>query len=130
MLRHVFATPPISNFVTVEIEPGFDVVPENATDAQWEQWIIDTYVTFFHPIGTVAMLPKEFGGAVDSNMLVYGTTNVRVIGKFNSISFWLEILSVVKDASTIPIEVSANTQGTVYGVAEKVSSITSKERKS
>ena len=91
MLRRIFATTPISNFVAVETEPSFTTVPENATDAQWEKWIIDTYGTIFHPIGTVAMLPKELGGAVDSNLMVYGTKNVRIIGKnclMNEVSGW------------------------------------------
>lgn len=30
-------------------------------------------------VGTAAMLPRQDGGVVDPNLLVYGTTNLRVV---------------------------------------------------
>lgn len=62
--------------------------------------------TEYHPCGTCSMLPQEDGGVVDTNLLVYGTSNVRVI-----------------DASIIPLHVSAHLMATTYGIAEKGSDI-------
>lgn len=59
-------------------------------------------VTEYHPIGTCAMLPKEKGGVIDSNLKVYGTSNVRVV-----------------DASIFPTHVQGNIVSLVYAVAEK-----------
>lgn len=43
-------------------DPGFD----------------DGGVDRFHPIGTASMMPRNKQGVVDPDLLVYGTTNVRV----------------------------------------------------
>ncbi|KAL1744324.1 GMC oxidoreductase [Schizophyllum fasciatum] len=60
-----------------------------------------TLSTEYHPIGTASMLPKDKGGVVDTQLKVYGTSNLRVI-----------------DASVIPIHISAHIQSTVVGIAE------------
>ena len=57
--------------------------------------------SFAHPAGTAAMLPKELGGVVGTDLQVYGTQGLWVI-----------------DASIIPILPAAHTQATVYAVAE------------
>lgn len=49
---------------------------------------------------------REDGGVVDCELKVYGTSNVCVV-----------------DASIIPVHISAHTQGTVYGIAEKAADI-------
>ena len=56
----------------------------------------------YHPVGACAMLPKHDGGVVDSKLLVYGTSNLRVV-----------------DASVIPILVSTHPQTGIYGIAER-----------
>jgi len=56
-----------------------------------------------HPVGTAAIAPKALGGVVDSNLLVYGTKNLRVA-----------------DASTFPMQISAHAQTTTYAIGEKV----------
>jgi len=58
--------------------------------------------TEYHPCATCSMLPEEDGGVVDTNLLVYGTKNLRVI-----------------DASIIPLHISAHLMATTYGIAEK-----------
>lgn len=81
----------------VETEPGPDVT----TDEQFRDFAIRTVNSFYHPIGTCAMLPKNEGGVVDSDLKVYGTKNLRVV-----------------DASIIPIQFSGHIQTAVYGIAE------------
>ncbi|KGO65645.1 Glucose-methanol-choline oxidoreductase [Penicillium italicum] len=81
-------------------------VPRNATglsDLDHAKDIVkDRLYTCFHPAGSCAMLPKEMGGVVDSELKVYGTKNLRVV-----------------DASVFPLEPSGNIQATVYAVAER-----------
>lgn len=60
--------------------------------------------SYFHPVGTCAMMPRELGGVVDERLKVYGVRNLRVV-----------------DASIMPVLVGANTCQTTYAIAEKVS---------
>ncbi|KAH0583499.1 hypothetical protein H2248_009126 [Termitomyces sp. 'cryptogamus'] len=48
------------------------------------------------------MLPREDGGAVGPDLLVYNTSNVRVV-----------------DSSILPVQISAHLSSTIYGIAEK-----------
>jgi choline dehydrogenase-like flavoprotein len=101
--RKMALTEPIRSSWVSEYEPGLDVVQ---TDAQWREYVLNTTLTFFHPVGTCPMLPKAQGGVVGPNLKVYGTTNLRVA-----------------DASIIPMLVSAHIQTAVYGIAEIASSL-------
>ncbi|KAL8725822.1 MAG: hypothetical protein Q9166_007109 [cf. Caloplaca sp. 2 TL-2023] len=65
-----------------------------------------TITSNFHPTGTCAMMPKEVGGVVDEQLIVHGTTNLRVV-----------------DASIIPLEPRANIQSSVYAIAERAADI-------
>ncbi|KAG7143019.1 GMC oxidoreductase family protein Mala s like [Verticillium longisporum] len=69
-------------------------------------YIKRTAVGANHPVGTCSMMPRELGGVVDSNLRVYGCSNLRIC-----------------DASIIPILPRANLQATVYGVAEHATGI-------
>jgi choline dehydrogenase-like flavoprotein len=60
----------------------------------------------FHYIGTAAMMPYELGGVVDTNLTVYGTTNVRVV-----------------DASVVPFQVCGHLTSTLYAIAEKAADV-------
>ncbi|KAG6894858.1 hypothetical protein C0992_004279, partial [Termitomyces sp. T32_za158] len=102
LARKIFNTSPLKEFVVEEVIPGLAVLPDNATDTEVQAYVISTYQPTLHPIGSVPMLPREDGGAVGPDLVVYGTTNVRVI-----------------DSSTIPIQISAHLSSTVYGFAEK-----------
>ncbi|OHW90101.1 GMC oxidoreductase [Colletotrichum incanum] len=96
--RKIAQTEPMKSTWESEYEPGLDVVQ---TDEQWKQFALNTTLSIFHPVGTCSMLPKQDGGVVDSNLKVYGTSNLRVV-----------------DASVIPLLVSAHVQTAVYGIAE------------
>ncbi|KAM0546772.1 hypothetical protein ACHAPJ_010701 [Fusarium lateritium] len=95
--RKVAETEPLRSFWEAETEPGPDVT----TDKQFRDFAIKTVNSFYHPIGTCAMLPKKDGGVVDSNLKVYGVKNLRVV-----------------DASIIPVQLSGHIQTAVYGIAE------------
>lgn len=123
--RGVINTPPMSQFSINETSPGYAVVPVNATDEQWQAFIKASVQPTIHPVGSVAMGAREEGGCVDSNLIVYGTKNVRVAGvpPFSKALADRDIDSSYGnlDSSVIPIEISAHLSATVYGIAEKVS---------
>lgn len=96
--REIALTPPLRDIWVSEYEPGLDKVN---TDEEWREFALNTTVSIYHPVGTVAMLPKKDGGVVDSKLKVYGTTNLRVV-----------------DASIIPVLISAHMQTAAYGIAE------------
>ncbi|KZS98576.1 alcohol oxidase [Sistotremastrum niveocremeum HHB9708] len=103
--RTIFGKQPLASLWNGEIFPGQNL-STTATDAQWQKFIAATYTPVLHPVGTVALLPQEDGGAVDPNLIVYGTQNVRVV-----------------DSSIIPIQISAHLSATVYGIAERAADI-------
>ena len=86
-----------------EFEPGVGAVQ---TDAQWREWIKENLFTVSHPSGTAPMLPRDEGGVVDSNLVVYGTSNLRVV-----------------DWSVMPVQISGHPQTAVYGIAERAAEI-------
>lgn len=106
MGRIVGNTEPLANMFQNETIPSLATVPADATDAEWAEWLKSTYRSNFHYISTAAMMPKELGGVVDSNLLVYGTQNVRVV-----------------DASVIPFQVCGHLTSTLYAVAERAADI-------
>ncbi|KAJ4983012.1 Glucose oxidase 2 [Stagonosporopsis vannaccii] len=106
MARRFATTAPFSAALRAETAPGLDAVPANATDGQWEAWLKSTYRSNFHYIATAAMMPRELGGVVDSNLTVYGTGNVRVV-----------------DASVVPMQVCGHLTATLYAVAEKAADL-------
>ncbi|KAJ4123178.1 hypothetical protein NW768_009706 [Fusarium equiseti] len=95
--RKVAETEPLRSVWEAETEPGPDV----KTDEQFREFAVKTVNSFYHPVGTCAMLPKKDGGVVDANLKVYGTKNLRVV-----------------DASIIPVQLSGHIQTAVYGIAE------------
>lgn len=101
--RQIAQTPPMSDVWVSEYEPGLDKVN---TDAEWRDFVLNTTLSIYHPVGTCSMLPRKDGGVVDSKLKVYGTTNLRVV-----------------DASIIPVLISAHLQTAVYGIAEMAAEI-------
>ncbi|CAG9989220.1 unnamed protein product [Clonostachys byssicola] len=104
--RKIMSTKPLSDLFGDLIAPGDAVLPENATDTQWAEFLASSCLPASHTIGTCAMLPRELGGVVDPTLKVYGTANVRVV-----------------DASVIPHLVSGHTSAAVYALAEKAADI-------
>ncbi|KAI9738402.1 MAG: hypothetical protein M1834_008905 [Cirrosporium novae-zelandiae] len=100
--RKVLYTKPLSNYVNSETSPGVTTVPFNASDQAWGEWFKEAYGPNSHPLGTAAMMAKELGGVVDSKLVVYGTSNVRVV-----------------DASVLPFQVCGHLSSTLYAIAEK-----------
>ena len=97
--RQILATPEM-----IELQPAqFVPTVDEDTDALIAT-IKNGIRTEYHPSGTLAMMPLEMGGVVDSHLRVYGTQNVRCV-----------------DAGIFPIIPAAHLQAVVYAVAEKVS---------
>jgi choline dehydrogenase-like flavoprotein len=101
-LRTLGTRSPFRDLCVAEFDPGAGT----QSDAEWEAYVRENVSTFYHPLGTCAMLPREDGGVVDSELRVYGVRNLRVV-----------------DASVVPVMISANIQTAVYGVAERAAGI-------
>lgn len=88
----------MADVLGAESQPGAAAVTD---DAGWDGFIRQNAGTEYHPSSSCSMLPREVGGVVDKNLLVYGTSNLRVI-----------------DASIAPTSVSAHLMTATYGIAE------------
>ncbi|KUJ13773.1 alcohol oxidase [Mollisia scopiformis] len=102
--RNFLTTAPLSGIVNAStITPSFELVPEDASDEVWLDWIKtkSSFQPNFHHLGTCAMLPKTSGGVVDNDFKVYGTGNVRVV-----------------DLSIVPLQVAGHSTSLLYGIAE------------
>ncbi|KAJ7213915.1 alcohol oxidase [Mycena pura] len=95
-------TPPFSNLITPNALAESGVPGPDASDEQVRDWVLATYTPGIHFVGSNSMMPKELGGAVSPELLLYGTTNLRVV-----------------DASVVPLSVFPHTTLGIYGVAEK-----------
>ncbi|POS70079.1 GMC oxidoreductase [Diaporthe helianthi] len=71
-----------------------------------KEYIRATAISNNHPVGTCCMAPRDKGGVVDAQLKVYGVEGLRVV-----------------DSSIMPLITQANTQTTVYAVAEKAADI-------
>ncbi|GKT49584.1 dehydrogenase xptC [Colletotrichum spaethianum] len=102
--RAFMSSPGVESLGAVELMPG----PGVASDAEIETFMKESWLasSFDHPAGTAAMMPREWGGVVDSNLSVYGVKGLWVV-----------------DASIMPILPAAHTQATVYAVAEYAADI-------
>lgn len=99
--REFFASSPMREVGAVETVPGLNMT----SDEEIEEAIRGlASSTWSHPVGTLAMMKKTFGGCVDERLRVYGVGGLRVV-----------------DASVFPVVPGTHTSSTVYAVAEKVS---------
>ena len=100
-MRRYMTEGELAQYRATETSPGLSV----STTEQLMQWARgSTIPSVYHPIGTCAKMPREWGGVVDEGLFVYGTGRLSIA-----------------DASIFPTEVGATTQQSVYAVAEKVS---------
>ncbi|KAF8207871.1 hypothetical protein K438DRAFT_1814488 [Mycena galopus ATCC 62051] len=96
-VRRIMGTAPISSLIAVETFPG----PATVADVDIDYYIAHNSGTEYHPTGTNSMLPLALGGVVNTSLVVYGTTNLRVV-----------------DVSVVPLSVSSHTMTAAYGIAE------------
>lgn len=80
------------------------------TIQDYEEYIRSFVGTTYHPVGTCSMMSKEKGGVVDSNLKVYGTTNIRVA-----------------DASILPIMPSGHILSACYVIGLKAADLIKKD---
>ncbi|KAJ7804490.1 hypothetical protein B0H14DRAFT_2612275 [Mycena olivaceomarginata] len=82
-------TAPISSLIAIETFPG----PATVADVDIDYYIAHNSGTEYHPTGTNSILPLSLGGVVNTSLVVYGTTNLRVV-----------------DVSVVPLSVSSHTE--------------------
>jgi choline dehydrogenase-like flavoprotein len=89
-----------------QLQPSYNNIPQDASADFLIAYLREHLKTEYHYSDTCAMMPRQLGGVVDPNLLVYGTSNVRVV-----------------DTSVFPIIPGAHLQAVAYAVAEKVANI-------
>ena len=96
-------TEPLSSIIVRRVFPP---EKEGGSDEaeDFSDWVRDTTITDWHPVGTCAMGGHEGikGGVVDDRLRVYGVKGLRVC-----------------DASIMPLQIAAHLQATVYAIGEK-----------
>ncbi|KAL9102986.1 MAG: hypothetical protein Q9163_001939 [Psora crenata] len=97
-------TPPLSSIIVERVFPPAASLDADPTTYNFTEWVRDTTITDWHPIGTCAMGGHEGirGGVVDDRLRVYGVRGLRVC-----------------DASVMPLQIAAHLQATVYAIGEK-----------
>lgn len=75
-----------------------------------KNYVKKTVTSNWHVASTCAMMPRELGGVVNNRLIVHGTKNLRVV-----------------DSSIMPMIPRANTQSTVYAVAERAADMIKEE---
>jgi choline dehydrogenase len=97
LVRKLAATPALARWIVAEHDPG----PDCESDDQLVDFIRNTGMTVYHPVGTCKM-GSDTGAVVDSQLRVHGMQGLRVV-----------------DASVMPIVTSGNTNAPVIMIAEK-----------
>lgn len=79
----LYKTAPLRDVVVAGVMPEFVLADEAELDEETlREYVRNSVTTMHHPVGTASMRPLEDGGVVDSDLLVYGTSNVRVVRVF------------------------------------------------
>jgi choline dehydrogenase-like flavoprotein len=95
ILRELFATNPLSDYVLAEDFPGLTV--SSSDDAL--RYALETGSGIAHAVGSCAMGPNS-DDVVDAQLRVRGVTGLRVV-----------------DASVLPVQVAGNSQAPTMAVA-------------
>ncbi|KAK1837959.1 glucose oxidase [Colletotrichum chrysophilum] len=102
VMRRYMSSAEFAPYEPQEVSPGAHVIGEHL-----RAWIRENYIpTNFHPIATASKKPRSMGGVVDEDLLVYGTQQLSIA-----------------DGSIMPMLPGANTQQTVYMLAEKATDL-------
>lgn len=103
--NQICQTKPLANIIVERVYPPSEAEDE---DNDFSDWVRDSTITDWHPVGTCAMGGKEAkdGYVVDERLRVYGVKGLRVC-----------------DASIMPLQISAHLQATVYAIGEKGASL-------
>ena len=104
-LERLARSPPLSDYIKPNGKRNHPTAHVEDLNAA-KDYARTTVLSNYHPAGTCAMLPRNEGGVVNNRLIVYGTSNVRVV-----------------DASIMPLIPRSNLQSTVYAVAERAADI-------
>lgn len=105
--RRYFASDALASLSPVEVAPGADATtPEEVIAAMLPLAPLGLSPSFAHPSCSCPMMPREKGGCVSPDLLVYGVEKLSII-----------------DASIMPIIPAAHLQATMYAVAEKAADL-------
>ena len=98
----ICCTKPLSDIIVTR------VYPDMTEGEDFADWVRDSTITDWHPVGTCAMGGKggKDRGVVDARLRVYMVKGLRVV-----------------DASIMPLQISAHLQATVYAIGEKGASL-------
>lgn len=101
--RKLIASEAMQELQPIEVVPGANITGDDALRTALRSQVVPTYS---HPCCTCAMMKRELGGVVDSDLKVHGVESLRVV-----------------DASMMPLIPATHTSATVYAVAEKAADI-------
>lgn len=103
----ICCTKPLSNIIVARVLPPPSRDPD-AEEGEFADWLRDSTITDWHPVGTCAMGGKgaEDGFVVDGRLKVHGVRGLRVV-----------------DASIMPLQIGGHLQATVYAIGEKGASM-------